>query len=187
MAYVIAKQGLTLRDCRGHTGKVTFYYTYDAAVAANVNNARIACVAIASAIEACSNALVVNIDGLGSVALNPDEFGANTAYANAETKARLAFQVTRNVVPVNYKISRMDIPAPILTDFMNDRETVNAADTNIAALVTALITPDGSSGRACTRDGAVFVGLLGGLLVRRRFQRKLTIYDKSANLDEPEE
>lgn len=187
MAYTIARQEVSLRDCRGHVGKTSFYYTYDTAVAANVANARAYCGTIIAAIEACTNALAITIGGLFSQPLNPDNYGANTTYANAETKARLVFQVERNVVPINYKQGSLFIPAPLQSDFFADRETVNAADANIAALVTAMVTPDATSGRAVTKDGSVYVGLLGGLLVRRRLQRKITIWDKSANLDEPEE
>jgi len=190
--FIPALQTITFRDCRGHIGKVKYYYLYDTTVAANagLTAAYTQVGVINAAILALTNALAVSITGLRSTPLAPNNYGANSDYANCETKARLAWvaQVIATGVGTSDVLARMDIPAPLVAIFLADKQTVNPANGLVATLNTALTTVDAHAGQACTRTGAVFTsGLVGGLLQRRKFQRKLTIWDKSANLDEEEE
>jgi hypothetical protein len=189
--YLAAKQGLSFRDCRGHVGKVNYYYLWDSAVAASAGlvAARAAITNINSAIEGLTNALVVGVTGINSLPLNPLDYGATTDYANAETKARLYYQsqtVATGVV-TSYGTIHIDIPAPLVTMFLADKETVNPAFAAVATLTAALQAVDAHAGQACNKQGAYFGAFIGGLLIRRKLQRKLTLYSKSSNLDEPEE
>jgi hypothetical protein len=190
MAYVIGRQGVTLRDCRGHTGKTSFYYNYDAATAANVKNARDKSNVIISDIIALSNALVVGQTGLTSQDFSPLSYGANSTYANCETKALLTFMGVIAAVggaPAKHKLIHLSIPAPVQSMFYADRETVNPAVTAVAQLITDITAADATSGTVCSEDGATFTSFVAGILIRRKFQRRLTIYDKDPNLTEPEE
>lgn len=185
MANNLARQEATYRDLRGHIGKVSFFYSFNATIAANTQNAFLAVQAIIANISLLTNAALVRVTGLTATVLPPNAYGSNTSYSNCETKARLVYQVFLSPDPSVTSQVHIDIPAPNLTMFFADRETVNPA--SIAALTAALQTPDATSGQAASKNDFVFGPFLGGLLVRRKLQRKLTIYDKSPNLDEPEE
>jgi hypothetical protein len=197
MAQIIGRQSLTLRDARGHTGRVRFFYTFANTPASSVLDAYTAVVGILAAIEAISNGAAVQIGGIASTVLNPQQYGTVTPFSTAETKLRLTYLVQSlpggggTLAPV-YSTTHLDIPIPSDTVLLADGETVDPANGLITALSSALSTADAAGGRFCTSRGLVVVGggltpLIGGVLVRRRFQRKLTIWDRSANLDEPEE
>lgn len=184
---IIAKQALTFRDLRGHVGKVNFWYTYLAATAADLGAASTAIAAINTAIVALTNAVAVGITGLASNRLNPHQYGTTSTYANAETKARLTFLSVASG-GVHTSLVRMDIPAPSLSAmFLADKETVDVGATAVAALTSALSASDAQGGFASDRYGNPITSLIGGVLVRRPFQRKITIWDLSADLTEPEE
>lgn len=187
MPNVVARNGLTLRDARGHTGKVGWYYTYDPSAAVDIANARSQCLAIAAAIEQLTNALAVTLTGLAGQGLAPNSYGANTDYANAETKARMTFLTQNTSAPSQFGIAHIDVPAPLVSIFLADKQTVDPTNSAVVTFVTAMTTPDATAGQAVTKSNLVYLTFLGGQLQRRKFQRKITIWDKSAKLDEPEE
>lgn len=177
---------LTLRDLRGHTGKVSFLYSYDPSAAADFLTAYTAVLAIINAVDALTVCQLVGVGGLASNRYSPNSYGGSGPYANAETKARLTFQVANPSTLSIASRTHIDIPAPVVAMFENDKETVNPAYGPMATLTAALLAVDAHNGQAVTRTGLIFTAFLGGTLVRRPFQRKINIYDKSANLDEPE-
>jgi len=191
MANVIQRQSLTLRDLRGHIGKVSFYYDYDPSAAADFLAAYTAVGAILAAIEALSNALVVGVEGLHGDRYSPLNYGSNSTYANCETKARLTYAVAVGAALNQTGLTHIDIPAPIVAMFYGDKETVNPAYAAVATLTAALQAVDAHAGQAVTRNGMIYLPspttLIGGTLVRRKLQKRLTLYDKSPNLDEEEE
>jgi len=182
----VSTQGLVFRDNRGHVGKTSFHYAFDNSVAANTQAAYVAMQGIVTEIALMSNAALIGVPGVTNLALNPLEYGASAQYANAETKAVLTFQtVTPGAIAAGYGLVRISIPAPKLSIFYGDQETVDPAQ--VATLLTLLTTADAHGGTACGKQEGQITAFLGGMLARRKFQRKLTIYDKSANLDEEEE
>ena len=111
--------------------------------------------------------------------LTPLAYGATAQYSNAEDK--LVFRV----LAADLTIHKLEIPCPVLSAFLADQETASGAA--LADLIAVLTTAPAASSFLCTKAGSPYSLSVGGQLKRRRFQRKLTIYDKSANLDEPEE
>jgi hypothetical protein len=182
----IGKQGFTFRDARGHKSTFGFYYyCVDFNTAADSAAAIARITLISGDVAALTNAVLVNVTGWASEQLNVAATGGTGDYQNCETKAKLTFQSVYTA-PVAPQLARMSIPAPIVASvFLADKETVSPA--LLATLVGHLTTPDGTGGGVCTKNGQLLGTLLGGTLTRNKFQRKLTIYDKSANLDEPEE
>jgi hypothetical protein len=95
-------------------------------------------------------------------------YGAASVYQDVEDKAQLVFTDTLGYM------HRYQIPAPKAAGFDTDGETVLASETNMAALITALTTY--TYGR--TSDTAPLV-YIGGIRIRRRFQRKFNIITKN--------
>jgi len=184
----IARQAVSYRDHRGHVGKTSFYYNYSNAAAANVLDAQAGVQDILTAILNMTNGLLVSVSGLASQVENPQQYGANAQFANAEDKARLWYTTSKVVGGVtDFAKASLLIPAPLVAIFYADQETVNPANALVAALTAALGTVDGAGGAPCDRRGYLFGAFIAGELLRRRFQRRITLWDKSANLDEPEE
>lgn len=67
---------------------------------------------------------------------------ASTSYGNSEDKMFLVFRE-----PVGGGKYTVQVPAPLLTDFGSDTETVNPTDTNVAALIAEI------TGNFTTKDG----------------------------------
>jgi hypothetical protein len=169
-------------------GRTHFYYLFDPSVANNVKNARDATGLAWADIEALTNGAVVDIGGLFSQSLNPLDYGTAAPYANAEDKAVLTYQTAPISNPFNlFGKMRISIPAPILALFLADQETVDPANASLVTLTTKLLATDASGGVFADGRGFQPTQFIGGVLVRRKQQRKLTLYTKSPNLDEPEE
>jgi hypothetical protein len=152
---------------------------YDRSVTNSLQDAASLCVSITSALQALSNAALFSVTGIIGEVLAPNQYGSALTYANAETKAKLT------LLAADHSVHRLEIPAPVLSMFEADQQTVLGSA--ISTLVGLLTQAPIASSFACVRTGSPFAASVGGLLVRRPFQRKITIYDLSANLDEPEE
>jgi hypothetical protein len=172
----IGTQVLAYRDARGHVGKVKFYITFDGSV---VQDAVAVALAVEGQVSALSNATPIKYTGVLDKQFDPASFGTNAAYANCETKLRLAYLCGAAGPPIATTSHRMEIPAPKLADFNVDEETALA--TAIAPLVTALKAVSGTA-YVSNSDGEPVLHGLGGLLIRRKFQRKETIYSKLPDL-----
>lgn len=183
---IVAKQSLAFRDLRGHVGRVSYYYTYLVADAAHLGAASGAIATINTAIVALTNALVVAVTGIAGNRLDPLQYGGSGPYANAETKAKLTFLAVA-AGGVHTSLVRMEVPAPVVAMFLPDKETVDPGNAAVVSLSSALSVSDAQGGFASDRLGNPIVGLVAGTLVRRPFQRKITIWDLSADLGEPEE
>lgn len=179
MALRTAKITVTLRDARGHIGKVGTYVTYDDTVAGSGDASAGHGEDFQTQVLALSNAVLVNATGPGGKSPAPNQYGATSVYQNAEDKLRI------RVLAADNTIHTFNIPAPLLADFEADAET--AKGSAIAAFIALITGAAVATSQFTTRAGSPYVASLGGSLVRKKFQRKLTIYDKSANLDEPEE
>lgn len=187
MAQVTALQSVAMRDARGHVGKFRYWYQYDQADPTGQSDAINRVLIVNAAIAACSNAAIIAYNGLGSEQFSPLFYGASAQFENAEDKARMVFlAVDDDVAPALYTLWTIEIPAPKAALFYADLETVNSAATLTAQFITAMLTADGAGGHPVTKSGLLIAQFVGGYRRRRKMQRKLTIYDKSANLDEPE-
>lgn len=188
MVLISARSFVSLRDNRGHLGKVGWYYEFDLVDAAHINDAYAQNVAIAAAFVACSNAAQVAYGGFVGRVLEPNVYGASAQFPSAEDKARLTFlALDDDIAPTFASFVHYEVPAPKLAIFYADQETVNSATAPMTALINALLAIDPSGGHTVSNAGSLVGSFLGGVRKRRKLQRKLTIYDKSPNLDEPEE
>lgn len=172
----VATQTYTWRDARGHIGKTRFYISYDSGVAADAKTVGIN---IRTAVAALTNAALIKGTGPDGFELDPVTFGAVAEYLNAETKLRLVYLCGQAGPPVQSTQHRLEIPSPKVADFNTDQETALASA--IAPLITVLKTAVGAAFVSNADSSPVQHGL-GGVLIRRKLQRKLTIYDKLPDL-----
>lgn len=188
MAFIINKQSMSMRDARGHVGKMRFYYKLDNSLVGAFDNAAGAIDAAVTALAAASNAAIIDVTGINEFGLFSPLFrGTAAQFADVEDKARLVFLYGDSGPTAEFSLVRLEIPAPKLAIFYADQETVNSAVPLMVAITTALSTIDATGGRFTNRAGLVYVNFVGGYRIRRKLQRKLTLYDLSPNLDEPEE
>jgi len=187
MTLVTASFGVSLRDARGHVGKAGLWYTFDNVDATHVNDAYNACIVIANAVATLSNGAIARYNGFigRQTVLN---YGGTGTYVDVEDKAKMTWQLINPVSPpVIAGIARLEVPACKSTMFLADQETVDPNQAAVDSFLDLLESPDASGGFVSSKTGLLFGTFIGGTRTRRKFQRKITIYDKSANLDEPDE
>jgi hypothetical protein len=181
MALVPVKYGITGRDARGQVGRTGGYATVATSVVGSYDNTVGLALAAGVALRNMSN--MSNIGGYGLLAevADPSAYGTNAEFPNVEDKARLLYLMSDDTQ------SSFEIPAPKLVEFLTDGETVDPAGTHLIAL-TAALTAVGANAEAPTnKAGATYVKFIAGMRVRRRFQRKTTIWTKIPALSGPEE
>jgi hypothetical protein len=171
----VATQSYSFRDARGDVGRLVFHISYDSAVAQDAFNLGDN---IQVALANLSNAQFIKATGPFSHISNPQAYGTTSVYQSSEDKLRFTWQ------DAGLAKHKLDIPAPKSTAFLADEET--ASGTALAPLITAMGTPVGDA-HVTSLGGNFFSSSLGGQRVRKKAQRKETIYRKSANLDEPGE
>lgn len=178
-----------LRDARGQVGRIKLWVSGVEGTGTLADYLATMNTAITAA-AALSNGAIVSYGGLaysaaGNQVLNPDQYGVNQAYPNAEDKAVLVFLMQNNT------LMRVSIPEPIGTGadniFYPDGETVKLTATNVAAFEAAM-TADATHGEAMSsKNGSQVNILVAGYRQRRRFQRKTTIWTLDPTETIPEE
>jgi len=124
--------------------------------------------------QAVSNAHVYQT--VDPAPINKRTYGTSAEYNTVEDKMQLTFTDTVG------NLHRFEIPAPKSASFLADQETVNPAQTDVAALVTAI----GTYVYGRYNDTAP-LAYVGGVRVRRKLQRKMNIFVKDPTLTEPAE
>jgi hypothetical protein len=186
MAVLIGAQVFTFRDAKGYTWTFRFHIHYDDSSAVNLNNGFTVATAVKAALQGVgpgtlplTNATYQRSIGLFSETSVAVTYGTAAQYLNAEDKLMLAFSDTGGA------LHRYGIGSPVTAAFLADQETGKASQ--LVDLVNAFTTTVGGNAFACTANGLGFVSSPGGLLIRRRQRRKVNLYTKSSNLDEPGE
>lgn len=160
-------KSFSFRDAKGNISRVRVLIG-DATTNAIQTDAN----ALATLLASVSNAAV----RLTEAATNAHSYGSSAEYNTVEDKASLAF-----VDPAGF-LHKYQLPAPKSAEFDADQETVNAAETNMAALITAFQTY--VYGRSTDTAPLSYVG---GIRIRRKLHRRPTIFDKDPTLTLPEE
>jgi hypothetical protein len=162
------KQTSTWRDSKGHTARVTF----NVASTGTLTEEAAAAGAVLVAMVAITNAAINGNRGPSSSANQPVSYGITGTFPSVEDKAVYTFYAADG------SLHRVKVPAPKIAIFEVDMVTVDAAQADSAAFITAYI------GNAVTSNGAAMVGYLGGIRQRVKLQRKLSILTKVPELDE---
>lgn len=161
---------ITYRDVKGQTAKTSFFVS-EATPAAALTAAQ----AIVNAFDALTNGARQNAKGAYTTPPSPVGYGANAVFKDIEDKAVLTFTTASGA------IHRYQVPAPVASLFLADEETVDSSNADIATLFAAM------SGVASSRDGSLINAFIGGIRIRRRFQRRFNIFTKDPTLSGPGE
>lgn len=164
MAALTALQTVTFRDAKGQTATVRYFITSAAGLAANLASASNT---IIIALAALSNAAFQGAHGPENSNPLPVTYGASGAdYQEVQMKAQLSFSSATGA------IHRYLVPAPLVTIFKADRQTVDPANTALAAFTSAfLATYSAGDTRVTDRDGNAITVYLGGLYKARRVSK----------------
>lgn len=163
-------QSATYRDDKGQTATVRFFVT-----AADEAAALTSAQAIVTALSALTNAAFDGARGAYTSVPAAHAYGANATFESVEDKAMLTFQTEVG------SMHRYQVPAPKEAIMLADGETVNPANGLVAAFAAAL----GAGG--ASRDGVAISDYIGGIRIRRRFQRRFNIFTLNPLLTGPGE
>lgn len=161
----------TWRDSKGRTATMRYYVAStgtqitQAVAASNVNNA----------FQPCSNAHTQTVHGPSNNPAGPVGYGTTADFPSVEDKAVLTFSAADG------SLHRYKLPAPKIAIFEVDTVTVDAAQADIAGAITAVIA------NVVTASGAAITSYVGGTRSRVKLQRRLNIFVKVPELDEPAE
>lgn len=185
MAILIGTQSHQFRDAKGYTWRMQYHIRYDDSTPTLVNNGWLVGAAVKAALQGLgpgtlplTNGAYQNSKGLFSDTVGL-AYGTAAQYLNAEDKLNVA------LVDTGGELHRFGIGAPVLAAFLLDQETGKGSQ--LVDFINAMVTPIGVSAFACTPNGLAFASAVGSVLVRRRQRRKVSLYSKSSNLDEPGE
>jgi hypothetical protein len=164
-------ESTTWRDVKGNTARIRWYVDSTLTDSA----AHSAASAVINAITAITNSAFQSAAGPATSVAGPAVYGTAAQFTTVEDKAVMTFTAADGA------LHRYQIPAPKVSMFEVDQETVNATDTNTAAYITAALA------NQVTRSGAALTAFVGGIRIRRKLHRKLSIYTLVPELDEPAE
>lgn len=165
------RQSTVWRDVKGNTAAVRYYVASSGTPASQQTAAN----AVAAAIIPVTNAALQSASGLLTSVAGPVVYGTAAQFATVEDKAVLTFSAADGT------LHRYKIPAPKIDIFEVDQETVDNSQTDLAALVTAILA------NVHTADGAALTLFIAGVRTRVKNRRKLNIFLKVPELDEPAE
>lgn len=163
-------QSVTYRDDKGQTASVRMFVA-----AADEATALTDAQTIITAMNALTNAANDGARGAYTSSPTVHSYGANAEYETVEDKAQLSFQTSTGA------IHRYQVPAPKTAIFLADGETVDPANGLVTTFAAAVVAAGAS------RDGAAISTFIGGIRVRRKFQRKFNIFTRNPALTGPGE
>jgi hypothetical protein len=170
-------QTVSYRDDKGQTAKVSMFV-----VNATAAGALAAGTAIVNAMDDLTNAANNGARGAYTSPPTTNTYGANATYESIEDKAVLTFQTSTGA------LHRYQIPAPLEGIFEADGETVKTPDSGGDAQQVLLDTFVAAMvGDAASRDGVLLASYIGGIRIRRKFQRKFNIFTQNPSLTGPGE
>jgi hypothetical protein len=162
---------VTLRDDKGNIAQTRFFVS-----ASTPALALTAATNVVNLITPLSNAALQNAKGAYTTSPTAQSYGTAAEFDTCEDKAVLTF------ITATGSIHRYQIPAPKVAIFLADKETVDPANSDIAAFTAAVI-----SNQVCSRDSSLITAYIGGIRRRAKFNRRLNIFTKNPALTGPAE
>lgn len=175
MAAATALQTATFRDSKGQVATVRFYVHSIAGTPANLTTVA---QAVVTAIANMSVAAFQAAHGPQNSNQLPVTYGASgTDYQDVQMKAVMAFSSATGA------IHRYMVPAPTAAQFKSDKQTLDPANANVAALITAMTTSVAAGDAFVSdRDGNQITLYLGGLFKARRVSKVRSINVRDSSL-----
>lgn len=136
---------------------------------------------LSSAIDTLTNAQLFSAPGIGGELTQSGEYGTSAVYESVTDKAVMTF------IDSAGQAHRFTIPAPKEGIFLSDGITVDRANTDVATYINLIVNGADNVYFVSTRAGLQYSSFVGGLRTKKPNRRRMTIFTKSANLDEPAE
>ena len=166
------KESTTWRDVKGNTARVSYYVSSGGT---QITQAA-AAAAVLTAIGAITNCAFQSASGPSTSFAQPVAFPSpTTPFQSVEDKAVFTFQDAAGAY------HRYAIPAPLLSIFLADEETVDDSNADVIAFNTAMITNVKNS------FGDALIDFNGAIRTRRKLHRKLNINVRDPSLSGPGE
>lgn len=136
---------------------------------------------LAGFVSALSNAQLFSAPGIGGELTVSGDYGAVAVYESVTDKAVFSF------IDSAGQAHRYTIPAPKTGIFLADGITVNKTQTDVANYISFMLNGADNAFFPSTRGGLQFSSCPGALRTKKFNRRRMTIFTKSANLDEQAE
>lgn len=167
----------TYVDAKGNNARFSFYVNADTA---------------ARAFGFGPNAFLPLVDVLTNAARNgtsggfgelhlPGVYGTQATFGSIEDKANFT------LVDQAGLIHHYQIPAPKSAIFLADQETVNIAQTDVAAFIAYILSVGPNGEFISTKGGEAFGSVVGGIRIRRKIHRRINIFTKNPTETGPAE
>lgn len=163
-------QSITWRDSKGLTCQSRYYVTSASAAASQT-----AAGAVAAGMAGISNAAKQAQRGAAGTVAGPVVYGTTANFAAITDKVLLTFSAADG------SLHRFQVPCPKIAVFEVDTITVDAAQTDMAACITAMLA------NIQTAAGASLTSYVGGVRISKPLHRRYNILVKVPELDEPAE
>lgn len=163
-------------DAKGAQGRIKAYISWD-----THDDGVTVFAAWIGAVSALTNAQVFSAPGIGGELTQSGDYGTSAEFDSITDKAVMTF------IDSAGSIHRFQIPAPKAGIFLADKVTVNRAATDVATYVSLVVNGADNPFFLCTRGGLQFSSFAGGLRIKKPNRKRMTIFTKSGNLDEPAE
>lgn len=159
------------RDVKGQTARMSLFCTDTTAALALTDMTN-----VYNLLAALTFAAVGPAKGAYTTSPTTNAYGTASEYQNIEEKAVFTFQTATGA------LHRYQLPCPKAAIFLADKETIDPANTDVAAFTAAVI-----ANKVSSRDGSLITAFVGGVLARRKMQRRFNIYTKNPQLTTPGE
>lgn len=165
----VTKYNTTYKDAKGGVARFTFYTSADTQQRAYGYGYT----GFLPLVDALTNAIRVSTPGAFGAVGTPGTYGTQATFGSIEDKLQMTF------VADGGTLHRFQIPAPKSALFLTDQETVNIAQTDVAAFIAYVLGTGPNGEFICTQDEKAFGASPGGMRIRRKNQRKLNIFIKN--------
>jgi len=172
----LVQQSLGYVDAKGEQARVRTFMSLD-----TYANGATLLGSWKAALDTLTNALAFSAPGIGGFLTESGEYGTVADYESVTDKAVMTF------IDGAGQIHRATIPAPVASMFLADGITVNAADADVVTYVNVVTNTAGHAYFISSRGGLAITRFVGGLRTKKANRRRVSIFTKSGNLDEPAE
>lgn len=159
----------TFRDLKGWLARVTWYSNAEDATSAYASAQE-----LAFAIASLSSCALQSLHGPAEQGVQLPIYGSNNQYTSVEDKLVVTFVTNSGA------LSRFEIPGPLAGLFLADGVTLDQSQTDWNLAIIHFL-----DGITCNRQGFTFNRFVGGVRVRRKNQRRLTMNVLDATLTNP--
>ncbi len=176
MANTVYQVSLGFTDAKGNQARVRHFLSAD-----SYANAAALLGQLDAALAAMSNAVITSAPGIGGILTQSGSYGTAAVYESVTDKASFTF------IDSSGQLHRFSCPAPKSAIFLADEVTVDQANALVEAYIDVITNEAAAVSFVCTRAGVAILSYAGGLRTKRPNRKRVSIFTKSGNLDEPAE